>query len=372
MKIGSTFFMILLNIILTKTISGQGRQDSLSGIIEPIVSYTCDAGRNFNGGIKSGNVYMGLIDAGIIIHTDKLWNGGEFLVELMNSHGSKLSANFIGDQQIVSNIERGNYTFLYQFLFVQRFSKGYLTIGIHDLNSEFLVNDFGSTLTNSSFAIPSSFPLNFPVSIYPNCAPAIVGSYKISDYFILRSGIYDGKAVSVDIYPYNINLSGFGFMSISELEFNSNNSLNTTTKFGGYYLSGNFNNPSDTLVETKGNYGFYMIAEQKLIDNDIRGLGVFGQVTYAPEIKNFNSLYAGFGLNLSAPLNKRSNDVVAFGIAYSRLYNAAYEYDFEFNYSFYLNKYISIQPVFHYIIHPGADRGLDNAFAGFLRINAGL
>ena len=28
--------------------------------------------------------------------------------------------------------------------------------------------------------------------------------------------------------------------------------------------------------------------------------------------------------------------------------------------------HLTIQPAFHYIIHPGADKGLDNVFAGFI------
>jgi porin len=307
-----------------------------------------------------------------LIHTDKLWKGGEFDIELMNTHGNNLSEDYTGDIQVISNIERGNYTFLYQFLFTQRFSKGFISAGVHDLNTEFVTSKYGYALTNSSFAIPCSFALNFPVSIFPNCALAVAGDYQISDNLTLRSGIYDGHAGSFDLDPYRMNLSVFGFMSITEVEYHTNKLLNTTVKGGGYYISDSFKDPSDTLITTKGNYGFYLLADQRLIKNETRCLGIFSQISYAPKNKNYCVFYTGLGINLFAPFDKRKNDVVAFGIAYTKLFNHTFESDLEFNYLFCLNKYISIQPAFHYIVHPGADKELENAFAGFIRISAGL
>jgi porin len=273
----------------------------------------------------------------LVVHTDKLWKGGEFDIELMNTHGKNLSAEYIGDIQVISNIERGNYTFLYQLLFTQRFLKGFVSAGVHDLNSEFVTNKSVFALTNSSFAIPSSFALNFPVSIFPNCALAVVGNYQISGFFNLRTGIYDGHTGSFDLDPYRMNLSVFGFMSITEVEYNTNNKLNTTIKGGGYYLSDSFIDPSDALITSKGNYGFYLLADQKLTKNVTRGLGIFSQISYAPKNKNYCVLYTGLGLNIFAPFEKRKNDIVAFGIAYIKLFNQTFESDMEFNYLFCLS-----------------------------------
>ena len=340
--------------------------------LEPTAGYICDIARNFSGGMETGNAYMGLLHAGITIHTDRLWKGGKLVIEGMNTHGHGLSAHYLGDIQVVSNIENGDYTFIYQLLYKQYFSKGFLSVGVQDLNAEFAGSEYGAALTNSSFGIHSSFPLNFGVSIYPKPSLAIAGGYQFTDQFTFRTGIYDADAGSLEDDKYNTDWPVDEIMSISELEYNAGKTLNTTFKIGGYYLSGEYTHITDTARTYNGNYGLYLVADQKLIDSEVRGLALFGQLGYMPENRNYNILYGGIGLNLTAPFKSRKDDVFACGAAYARLFNDEYECDLEFNYCFSLCDYISIQPAFHYIIHPGADQGLDNAFAAFLRISTGF
>jgi porin len=110
------------------------------------LSYVCDAGRNFAGGIKTGNAFMGLISAGATIHTDKLWSGGSLNFQVMNTHGHNLSENYVGDMQVISNIENGDYTFLENLFYRQDFSKISVLAGLQDLNAEFCVSEYGGGL----------------------------------------------------------------------------------------------------------------------------------------------------------------------------------------------------------------------------------
>lgn len=340
--------------------------------VEPTLGYIADAGRNFSGGIKKGNAFMGLAYGGLLIHSDKFWKGGEFVIEIMNTHGHRLSSNYIGDIQVVSNIENGNYTFFYQMYYKQRFNKGYIIAGVHDLNTEFAVGEYGASLTNSSFGIQSTIALNFPVSLYPKNALALLFNYRFNRTITFRAGIYDSDAGSLQDDPHNLNWTLDGMMSIGEIEFHSERYISTIIRTGAYYLTEKYSDPSDTNKISNGNYGIYFLADQKLLDLDVRGLGVFAQLGYAPKDRNFNTFYAGFGLNIFAPLKHRASDIVAFGLAYARLFDDSYECDIEINYTFVLNKYISLQPAVHYVINPGSNLGFDNAFAGIIRISAGF
>jgi porin len=374
MKICSTQIIFLIVQVIYTNAAGHDSIAMNAPLIEPLLSYTCDGARNFCGGIKTGNAYMGMLITGFTIHTDKRWKGGSFSFQLMNTHGYNLSENYIGDLQVVSNIENGNYTFIGQLIYTQRFRKGFITLGVHNLNNEFVTSEFSAGLTNSSFGIFSIFPLNFPVSIYPKTALAALISYQINDHLRIKTGLYDGDAGSLEEDPHNLNWSIQDFLSINELEINTNQALNTTLKLGGYYHSGEFVNYRDSLQVFDGNYGFYLITDQQLTDRDIRNVGLFGQLGITPSDRNFNTWYAGFGANVLAPLKKRPDDVLAIGVAYGAFYNSQYECDIECNYYFSINNYLAIQPTIHYIINPGAGvrQELKDATAGFIRISIGI
>lgn len=341
--------------------------------IEPFFSYTSDIARNFSGGIKKGNAYIGLIDAGIILHTDKYWKNGEFTLELQNGHGRKLSEQCIGDAQLVSNIENGNYTYLYQAFYKQSFENGYVFCGIHDLNSEFCTSEYGASLTNSSFGMFSTFSLNFPVSMYPKTSLALAGCYEQNENIKHHIGFYDGDAGSLDDEKYNLSWSvsaNQGLLTIYELECNIPN-INQVFKIGSYYHSGKFYNTSHADSLIKGNYGFYGIIDQTIFKNNEKALGAFMQISYAPDNSNVNDWYAGFGVSYSGICPKCIHDALSLGIALARIDNK-YETDIELNYQIHVCKHISLQPAMHYVINPGAIAGLDNAFAAFLRLNVEL
>jgi porin len=368
----------ILSIIILTAFSNQiqSQEDSTKiPTFEPTLSYTCDAGRNFSGGIKTGNGCMGMVNAGVLIHTDNLWQGGEFYAEIKNTHGYNLSENYIGDMQVASNIENGNFTFLSQLYYKQTIDKFSVLTGVHDLNTEFVISDLAGALTNSSFGISSTFPLNFPVSIYPKPALALIASYNFNENFSFRTALYDGDAGSLDDDPHNLDFSissEQGFLSINEITYSSTNGLTTVLKLGGYYHTSEFGSLSDSIGVEKGNYGFYAIVDKGVYENGDRKIGIFGQLGLAPSDANFNKAYVGAGINCCGLFANRADDCFAVGMAYARTFDKKYECDLECNYNFSVNKYINIQPCIHYILNPGANAGLDNAFAGFLRANIGF
>jgi hypothetical protein len=58
--------------ILVQNTYGQDTILTHPGTFESILGYTCDLFRNFTGEIGKGNVFMGLLDAHVLILTDRL------------------------------------------------------------------------------------------------------------------------------------------------------------------------------------------------------------------------------------------------------------------------------------------------------------
>ncbi len=375
MKICIILIIQFTLIFYAINIKGQDSTESKVTIVEPILSYTCDAGRNFSGGIKTGNAFMGLLSAGAIIHSDKLWKGGSFSFQVMNTHGYNLSENYIGDLQIASNIENGDFTFIENLMYRQDISTLSILIGLQDLNAEFCVSEYGGALTNSSFGIHSTFPLNFGVPLYPKTALAIAGLYSLNDNFTFRASLWDGNAGSLEDDPHNFDWSistEEGLLTVEEVEYKSSSEKLTDIKVGAFYHTGEFTDTDDDTTIIKNNMGFYAICDKQLYENGSRIFGAFGQIAIFPSDANFNTAYIGGGLTFSGIMKKRPEDCLAAGFAYSRIFDNTYECDIECNYNFTINDYIALQPAFHYIIHPGANQGLDNAFATFLRISLSL
>lgn len=131
-------------------------------------SYTGDIVSNTMGGIETGTVYLGMVNAGLGFDTEKanLWKGGEFFITVANTHGAEPTSELIGDFQSVSNIEAGSLTYFHELWYKQAFGKVSFVVGIQDLNTEFVTSEYGANLINSSFGIPSLFADNISSPIF--------------------------------------------------------------------------------------------------------------------------------------------------------------------------------------------------------------
>ena len=84
---------------------------------------------NVSGGLRRGAVYDGLTTASVSLDLEKLmgWTGVKFLVNANQYHGRGPSANLVGNQQLLSNIEATRDTKLYQLWLEQTLFGGRLT-----------------------------------------------------------------------------------------------------------------------------------------------------------------------------------------------------------------------------------------------------
>jgi porin len=304
-----------------------------------------------------------------------------------NSHGENPSAHLIGDLQVASNIDNGNYTYLYEMWYKQQVGKLNIQLGLIDLNAEYLVAEPGGLFFNSSFGIQPSASMNMPVPIFPMNSLGLSFKYDFTESISLQTGLWDGDSGNLDDNPYNTAWSlskNQGFLSASELHFKhgvSDDSYSGIIKLGFLYHSAKFEDLIDPVPPTSGNMEVHLIAEQNLIskpDGEKGKLDAFTQIGFTPDNKiNPFSLFLSAGVNYTGLLFEDASDIFGLALAYAPICKhladntsgmLGAETAIELTYAFTLIDKITVQPDFQYIINPGVNENIDNAFVGLLRI----
>ena len=381
----SFFSLITITVINAQQQSPFGTADSSLSINNIKIftheaSYTGDIAGNLTGGKKTGALFLGMANIKIGFETKNigLWEGGEFFLNGASTHGGTPSEKLLGDFQVASNIEAGNHTYLHELWYKHSFETFEITIGLQDLNAEFVTSEYSGSFINSSFGIPSLIADNIPVPIFPLTALGIAGKFKISEDVAIQAAIYDGLPEDFESNQYNVNWdlkSNDGVLVFSELQLATNfGNLPGTLKAGYYYHS----HLKETCPETKiaetvfdKNYGFYAIADQRIFQlNENRGLGLFAQLAVSPTNINSHNYYLGGGINYQGIFDNEGED--SFGIAFAHAgfndSSVKNETTIEMFYRTAVTENLFIQPDIQYIINPaGTENNLNNALAVFMR-----
>ena len=358
--------------ILILTCSNSFQAQTLSNIKVPTfkleTSYVGDIVTNFNGGIKTGSTYLGLLNikAGITTENTTWWKGGNFFINVGNTHGGKPSTTLVGDFQGVSNIEAGNLTFLYELWFKQKIGNFNLYFGLQDLNANFSTSVNGAVFTNSSFGIQSSIADNIPTPIFPLTALGGILQWKISNSFLCQTALFDGTPDDFETNPYNIHWKlsrQQGFLSVTEFQIKKSllSGKNACYKFGIYYHQHN-----DTIDNEQKNGGLYFVGDQQLSDK----ISFFSQIGLSPKSLNKHNHYYSIGMNYTGISLGRPNDQLGLAVAYAGFdgNNIGSETAIELTYKFQINKNIYVRPDLQYIINPvGTNKKLENALVGSVR-----
>ena len=347
-------------------------------------SYVGDAYTNMFGGLKTGGGFMGMGNITVGFNTEKagLWKGGSFFINGASIHGKSLSENYLGDLQVASNIDAGNHTYLHELWFKQEFGKFTFTIGLQDLNADFVTTENGGEFLNSSFGIPSVMAINVPVPIFPLTGLGFSAQWNINNQFTWQATLFDGCQKPFEHNPYNLNW-GFskddGMFATTELhaKFNLMNKEGTY-KVGAYYHS-QWNEWNDVTSEMetvfKNNSGLYLIADQTVLSGKSRDIGLFTQVSIAPKKNNYPNYYVGMGVNCLGMFSRNKRDALGFAVAHTGLHEESHKHEtaLELYYKYQINEHIAIQPDLQYIIHPSGTEGkLSNALAGIFRLHVNL
>ncbi|MFZ4116344.1 MAG: carbohydrate porin [Chthoniobacterales bacterium] len=361
---------------------------------------------NTTGGMKTGSVYMTVLQFATTVNLEKFmnWKGGSFYTRWLYLAGQDPGANLVGDMFGVSNI--GGYStfrnielWLQQTLFDDKIS---LRAGQIVADSEFVISDYGSLFINNTLGWPAfiftSIPNGGPA--YPVGAPGVRLKLKPNDQFSIKAAVFQGN-----VYAQNVNNHGFdwnlnadqGYFYLTEADYSYKCILPGQVKAGAWFSSSNFPNLSNQNDSFSGNYGIYGIIDQmiyrcpdkketkesansdvkKVIDEKPdKGLGIFNRVAFEPGDRNILNFYCDTGLNYRGLIPTRDQDLLGLAFAYGLLSNdgintiqqsqgtapANTTYDIELTYQAQLTPWLAIQPDVQYIIHPGTMQSYPNAF----------
>lgn len=246
---------------------------------------------------------------------------------------------------------------------------------------------------------------------FPNFQVASWGAratYEPNNQWQFVTGIYDAnpKVKDPDRHGLDFSLSNnHGCLVVSQLTYSHNQvrqetGLPGSVSFGGYYESSKFTgieNPSRTW---RGNYGFYLVADQMIYRGDWpeftgpsqlrseagyservkhpyyartataadrpKGLSVWGGAYAAPqEDINTQTYQLAAGLIYQGLSPNRNRDVTAFCVIYGhfndKLIGQDAETVLELNHRFQVSPWCYITPDIQYIIKPNGQDNIDNA-----------
>jgi porin len=387
---------------------------------------TNDVLSTVSGGIRRGTDIDGDLDLLLTVDAEKLqgWKGGTFFLYGLGIYGNNPSQN-VGDIQGVSNIGGRNDWKLFeawyqQNLFRERFS---ILAGLYDVTSEFdVIRSSSELFVHGSFGTGPDLSLSGKngLSTFPTTAVGVRVQGKFTENFTVRAAVMDGVPGDPN-HPTgtHVNLrEEDGVFAITEaayyrflvpeadeqsqergrpsvirrLTFRRLGRAAELTYDGkyafgawGYTTSLNDLSQVDSAgnpVKRNGTYGLYALAEQMVYHergDPRQGLTLYTRVGMTdPQVNRF-AYFLSSGFVYTGLIPGRNSDQTGFGIATSwssshfetGSRNAGQPVTgttnaLEWTHSVYLMPTVIFQPDFQYIINPGSNPSIRNAFvAGF-------
>lgn len=346
---------------------------------------TTDFLYNTRGGVREKGTILGNMDLTFKLDTAKAgwWQNGTFLLYFLGNYGSNPPmTGIVGDVQTSSNIEAGHAAKLYEAWYEQKFINDRLSIlgGLHDFNSEFDVLEYACLFINSSFGISPDISQVGP-SIFSTTSLGARLKVQPSETSYLLAALYDG----VPGDPANPSRTAIILREEDRVFFAVEAGLSAGQPGGKEYFklgAGAWLHTAEVEnfdgKKNDENHGFYFIAEKTLFaeNADGQGLGGFVQFGWADDERNQIERYWGAGLNYTGLIPGRDKDSTGLAVASARNGDTFMEYKknvdlepldhtetaIELTYRAELRPWLFIQPDFQYIINPGMDQSLKNAF----------
>jgi porin len=346
-----------------------------------------------SGGFRQGVSYEHRFELSFDLDLDKAfgWRGATAHTTFYQiGHANGLpAANYVGSIADPSNIEALPSTRLFTSWFQQNFydDKVSLRIGQIAADDEFLISPTASNLISSTFGYATILAANQLQGgpVYPLATPGIRLQLKPTEEIAILSAVFSGAPAGADCTqlpqlcnPYGTTLStSGGALFMEELQYGINqakdaNGMPGIYKLGGWYATTNFADlhfgldttgmqvslasPASAFPLThQANWGIYGVADQMIwrAQKGPQSLNAFLRAGTSPSDRNLVESYIDGGIGLKAPLPGRDDDVLTFGIAYSKISRDAAALDLD--YLLQLAPWWQIQADLQQIIHPGGN-----------------
>lgn len=349
-----------------------GKNDSLNHLSVNIAS-TNDIISNFKGGLNQKSQILSLFNFKVDFESLKI-PGFSASIHLIKTGNRKASEEFIGDLQMVSNIEGKSNRFIYEVWISQSIKKFQIKAGLHDLNSVFMASESSSEFINSSFGVMPTLSINQPVSIFPVTTFGAILIYNHPKYefnigtYNLNNDFIDEENFSLRNHFYHL-----GHLLIAELSLKHNfkGNYQGDYKFGFYHR--NYHGSSTKVFEIKQreiNQGFYILFDQIFYRKTDINLFTFLQLSYDNGLSSQINFYRGGGILMHLNRYKREFKL-GLGVA-SMKFNtpngetSKNETALEIKSEIQINSFIGLSPEIQYIISPSGI--YKNSLLGLLRV----
>lgn len=346
--------------------------------------YTGEMLANIDGGERTGSAYLS--DAGITIDSNLsgLFGAADagFFAYLLWNNSATFSDKYVGDAQVVSNIDAGQAVRVYEFWYEQNLNDDVsLRFGLYDLNSEFDAIDTAGLFVNSSHGIGAEYAQSGRAgpSIFPVTSLAARFELTFDPQSTLRYVILDGVPGDPgDPSKTRIDLGGNDGV-LHALEYNYTAGRGARFGIGGWLYSADFARIEPTANQPRddGNRGLYGFIDTPVYDSGT-GASVRGFLRYGianDELNVFES-YVGAGAVATGLIASRPDDRFGLAVAsartgepWTRAVGGAdgHETSIELTYSIKITDWLRVQPDVQWVLNPGVDPGLKNALVLGLR-----
>jgi porin len=356
--------------------------------ITTIHSYTAQLMGNPSGGQNQGFTYAGTLEVLITWDLQKFLGapGLSFDTGASYASGRSLSEEYIGNVFTVQSAfsGRGNGR-LQQMYLEQQLFDGTLTVALGRLApaSTFATLPVFNNYVNGSINdVPGSLGINDPA--FAGSPPGVEWGtqaiYSLTPTIQVATGIYNTNPSAAAGNDGGANFAfqqgNRGALTVAQVSYLHNQGredagLPGEYAIGGLYDSNNFSSLSHPPDKVGGNYSFYAMCQQMVYrDGDSRsrkGLTVWGEVALSPKpgVSSMPSFFGG-GLSYEGIIPRRENDIASLGVIYGSFSGytpqTSDETVIEANYGIILRPWLSITPDFQYVINPGGNSSIQNAF----------
>ncbi len=333
--------------------------------VEP--NYIGEVFSNTRGGLATSGAtrYQALLEIPLTIDLEQMPAALPGTVYLLgqNTHGRGLTEDFVGDSQVLSNIDSfQNIAQVSEYWWEFELLNENVTVrvGKQDVNTEFLYIDTAADFIQSTFGLSPSTA--FPT--YPDPSMGIVVLARLSESWQLKTGLWDAFA---DGGSWGVS-GNDTILLVGEVEHSyalADGKLPGVVAIGAVYESaGQIEGvPISAVQEYYVQLEQWVIMKDSRVDDVVQGLGLFAG--YYPRIPGrfitADSVGDSFvaGAIYTGLLPTRDQDVVGMGVAWTELFagGSGEETAYEIFYKAQLTPRICVQPDLQYIATPS---GINN------------
>ena len=324
---------------------------------------TLDGVSNLKGGVDQKSVLLGTAYLGY----GHQFEHGEFAVTLQGTAGGSPST-WAGDAQGVNNTEADDTGTLYELWYQHNFAEGsvQVLVGINDFNASFATLDAAGLLINASFGIGPDVA-QAASSIFPVTTFGGMGRFNWNDQY-LQMAVYDGVAGDPN-NPHGFHLKHNpeeGYFTAAEWGLETQEGANKFA-LGLWQHSADAENLTTAEAESS-NSGIYALGQRQLNDN----WRAFVQLGLANKKISEVTQYVGAGITRSQVWH--AEDAIGLAFAHAQANKALNttanaETAIEITYLRPLGAGFSVQPDVQYVLNPGFERDLDNAWVLTVRLS---